>query len=852
MRFCKFAGIKKSITGQLARQAAFLLLVILASLGTTFAQQDKGSVSGTVTDDHQNPLAGATITVEGAAASTTTDQNGSFQLSKLPVGKQVLKVSYVGFTAMEWPVEVTAAGNRTKIVMAGSATVALTDVIVTTQKRSERLLEVPIAITGVDAKTIQQLGLKDLDILSNLTPGLNIQMQSTQRPSYAIRGITSEDNGAGSQPRVSVYHNGVPISRASGSALELYDMEGVEAVKGPQGTLFGRGAQSGAIHFKSAKPKSFFETAINLGYGNYNQALAEVAVNTPIVKDKLLARFAGTIDYRDGYIKNTFGGRLNGRNTMAGKAYITYMPTTKTRINIMYDYQKDDAPGTAFMTKLKNKNGDSSIYSGTASFEQGKNLATKKNIHEITGTVDHRFNDALSLSTITSYRYYNAFEWWDGDGSAAPALNFQQLDTVKVFYQELRLNLSKGRFKGFAGAAYWNENATSDLWFNPNEQSAAFLILAQPRNLVNASGTPNFITNLPASMGGAALPTNHEEMQYTRAKNSSLDYFADGTYAITDKLSVTAGIRFTQDFLNSGYRAENTKGDPSAIGRLLGNYPNFFFKAAPQKDSTANFNAFTGRAVVKYSFTKKTNAYVSVARGRRPQVLQFTSGVAGVLSDEIVTSYELGIKTQPLPYLSFELAAYSYNYEHFQTSAAKPTAPGTPAQWVSVDGGMASAYGGEFTAKYAINKNITFTGNYAYIHARFEDNDKNGVKQRYAGNRFRLSPDHSFNLMLNLQLPTSNGKLVFFATPSYAYKSEVVFDDANTPGLQQEPYGIANIIGGLRLPKQNLSFSLYANNLFNKEYFLDAGNTGLSFGLPSFVPAAPLNYGIKIAYSFRK
>jgi outer membrane receptor protein involved in Fe transport len=163
------------------------------------------------------------------------------------------------------------------------------------------------------------------------------------------------------------------------------------------------------------------------------------------------------------------------------------------------------------------------------------------------------------------------------------------------------------------------------------------------------------------------------------------------------------------------------------------------------------------------------------------------------------------------------------------------------------DGGKASGYGAEANIKYAALKGLQFFGNYAYIHARFAEEDVDGSEQEYANNMFRLTPDHSFAVGLNARIEIAEG-MFLFAVPSYSFKSKIFFEDANTPGLEQEAYGILNFTGGIEYKKITLSF--YGRNLAGEKYIVSAGNTGSLFGAPTQIPGQPLMFGTKLGWKF--
>ena len=158
---------------------------------------------------------------------------------------------------------------------------SLTGVTVTSQKREQQVLDVPITMSVIDARFIEDNNITELDKLSEFVPGLQVRMQGTDRPSFVIRGLTSDEVSPAAQPRISVFYNNVPVSRANGAAMALFDMQQVDVLKGPQGTLFGRGAEIGAINYISKKPANDFSGNISAGIGNYNQKELKGAINIP-------------------------------------------------------------------------------------------------------------------------------------------------------------------------------------------------------------------------------------------------------------------------------------------------------------------------------------------------------------------------------------------------------------------------------------------------------------------------------------------------------------------------------------------------------------------------------------------
>ena len=170
------------------------------------------------------------------------------------------------------------------------------EIIVTAQKREERLIDVPVTLSAVSGARLQELGVSDLDELSNYIPGLSIQEQSANNPGVVIRGITSDSGSAQQAARVTLYYNGVDISRSRGSYQDIYDIERIEVIKGPQATLFGTASAVGAISIISARPEEGFSGSLTGGIGNFNQR--QLGGHLNIGSDEIAARIAFAISRR--------------------------------------------------------------------------------------------------------------------------------------------------------------------------------------------------------------------------------------------------------------------------------------------------------------------------------------------------------------------------------------------------------------------------------------------------------------------------------------------------------------------------------------------------------------------------
>ena len=274
-----------------------------------------------------------------------------------PGGNSVIRqASFLAFLFGNAAVEATANARAVaQPVAPGSDTVSNggddAEIVVTAQKIEQRAVDVPITISAISGKRIQELGISDLDELSSYIPGLNIQEQSANNPGIVIRGITSDSGSAQQGPRVTLYYNGIDISRSRGSYQAIYDLERVEVIKGPQATLFGTAAAVGAISITSAAPRPGFSSTITGGYGNFSQTLLSGFVNAG--SEVFAARVAFERRTRNGYVENLSARQnreLYEQDQLGVRASLRWKPSDQLRIVLIGTYDRQRNGGTPFVS----------------------------------------------------------------------------------------------------------------------------------------------------------------------------------------------------------------------------------------------------------------------------------------------------------------------------------------------------------------------------------------------------------------------------------------------------------------------------------------------------------------------
>ncbi|MCU0646595.1 MAG: TonB-dependent receptor [Gemmatimonadaceae bacterium] len=838
----------------------------------------RGTVQGQISErERERPLAQSQVQVVDRPERVNGDESGRYQL-QLPVGTHALVFRAVGMRPDTQRVTVTAGETRRLDVRLARAEAQLAATVITAQKRSQELQEVPLAVTAYDGDFLLRTNVQQFDELAYFVPNMNLQLQSPNNPSFSIRGITSDDGSAQVEPRVSVFADGVPMSKSRGSVVELFDMERIEVLKGPQGTLFGRGAQIGAIHLIQQKPTRERTLALRVGAGNFGERYVMGVANAPLASDKLFGRLAVIDNRRDGFLENRSGGRLLGKQTTAARASLRWLPTQRTMVDLIANYQTDTPPGTSFKSGSFAPAGGSTSPFTFADLESGAELGIDRQVYSGTLLVTQRLGDAWQLRSITAARGFTSDEAFDADGTRAPALRLNEIANGRQYSSELRAEYDKGgRFAGFVGASVFNESGSQRVPFQTDERSLWALITPIvlgsfppatrdavrplfPQAFVN-NGEPVLPTRLPTIPGtpfqGQLLKTNHVEQSENFGQLTATELFVDGTLRVTDWLSVTAGLRGTRESVDNALFVAPSA-TPGTLGAFLGAGSNNLFRPTNgRQQGTGSFNSWVGRGVVQVTPSKSLSAYASLSRGRRPNIIQLQFNATAnafrpvTLADETVISSEVGAKgTFWNGRVATDVALFRYDYNNFQTQVVVPnTAQPGQQLFQSRDDGAARASGAELSARAQATRAVTLFATYGYLDATFNDRDENGTPQRLAGNRFRLAPRHTWSVGTTLAHRWAN-RSELEVTPSYAWRGQHFFEELNQPTIQQAAYGLANLRATLTLPGGRVRVIGMARNLFDEEYIIDAGNTGGAFGIPTFIAGAPRFVSLQLSYGF--
>jgi outer membrane receptor protein involved in Fe transport len=804
---------------------------------------------GLVRDIDKNPVEGASVEIEGISRLVHTNEFGEFMLSYLPTGRLRLIITCLGYRNKIVDYVVQAGFNDHYFTLEREPASLPTE-IATTQNREQQISDIPAAVSVTTLSQAANLGITDFSELAVWEPTFHFESLGAGNSGFSIHGANGNSGFPGISPSVAVFSDQVPVSQPNGFSSELFDMERVEILKGSQNVLYGRNALNGTIHFISKKPEDEFGGYVSVGAGNFSNKEIQAAVNYPLIEDMLFVRAAAIFRDRNGYVENTFGGTLNGKNVWGGRFSVRFNPAWNHKIDLQLNYQKNDEPGTAFMNRwISNEDGETGLFKSRASLNRGEELGSEA--ERMNATLTYRFlrDEHNYWTSVTSFRKNNTGSRWDADGTSSPALEMDNETNTELFYQEIRYNFSlRSRSNGSFGLNYFQEKgnisqtlfSNDELIYDLSSASANFFVPEQSRFPVYQQPIDSIpVADLPFS-------ENHSEAHSDQRRTQSAQAFLQYTYQWRRSLFFTLGVRAVYDRLQLNHESEFMEGETSSIGEFSGAVPNLLYKPVLEQELKKNSLSFTGQAGITYRRNENFNFYLNAARGRKPQVLQFTWDGRPLMADpEVVYSGEAGWKTIIKKRVFWEVNGFYRRHFDVQTLQWG----GDPGAALLAANGKATSYGAETGLKVVVIPGLDVFGNYAWMQSAFDSTGVDGEDYRYADNSFARAPEHSFSAGFSGRMNISR-TMRLFVTPWYSWQSHFWFTEANTPGLEQPAYGILNINLGFEMADPDLVLSVYGTNLLEEKYISGAGHWGGQFGIPTFVPGVPRMLGAKLMWRF--
>lgn len=678
--------------------------------------------------------------------------------------------------------------------------VALDEIIVTAQRRGENLQNVPIAVTAQTSDMLDRAGVSGTNELQASTPGLQFSSRVGSALPF-IRGIGNDAVSAGNEPSVATYIDGVYMPSMPGAAFSFNNIDRVEVLKGPQGTLFGRNATGGVVHVITRDPTEEFRGDFQLGYGNYETYDAKGYISGGLSQG-VAADLAVLYNQRaDGFGVNA----VTGASTFLSKQFavrtkIAIEPADGTKITLSADYSslKENGSGA-----LRVANGSRNLAN---QFHQGGFWDVNSDFYGMTktqtGGVSLKLEQELGfarLVSISSYRRLHQTVPFDQDTSPLDVVDVVLKERDRNATQEIQLLSNPGeKFSWIIGGFYFWANAGYN----------------------------------PFSLEGTIIAPATRIEQYPRQTTHSIAGFAQGTYEIFEDTNLTGGIRYTYD------RRRLT-------ARLIidGSPP------IPTPPASISKGQVTWRLSIDHKFSPDVMAYASWNRGSKSGTFALTDINNPPVDPEKLDAYEVGLKSELLDRrLRLNIAAFYYKYSSMQVVTATPTAQ------LLLNAGSAELYGLDVDLTARATSRLTLTGGVSLLHSRFQRFDDAPLstpsptggnivtRGNAAGNPTINAPSLTFNVGADYLLPTPAGDLTLSA--NFYHNSG--WYGAPDKRKKAPAYDLLNAGATLDL-SEHLSLQLWGKNLLNAKYysFITAQQTA-----DAVTAAAPRTYGASFRYQF--
>lgn len=693
------------------------------------------------------------------------------------------------------------------------------EVLVTAQKRAERNVDVPISIDTATGEELERAGIGDVQDLGQTVPGLRLDLSGGfSQPT--IRGVGSSVAGPGLSASVATYVDGIYRASALTSAFEMADIESVQVLKGPQGTLFGRNATGGAILITTREPTYDPNAEVKLSYARFNDIRATFSGSRG-VSERVALGVSAYYHESDGFVENkangrevdtkdNWGGRVKGLFDLSDSlsVLLSYSHTERDdgSPNSLNAYEgralvnNPDAPTAAFpdAPTVSELNGGQPytgpVYTKRGSVFSDADLGFTAETDDVTLKVEMDF-DTVVLTSYTGYHDETVVYRQDYDVSDLPIFHGHFQVEGESFSQEVNLtSTGPGRLQWVAGLYYF-EDDTQFPFFN-------------------------------AVQGGLSIPKAFSNGQKTEAKA----VFVDGSYDLSDLWTLTLGARYSEDTMTVNFES-----GPSGI---------------PYTEAEETFEDFSPRAVLRYSLDEDSSIYASMTKGYKSGVFNAAGFSTTPVDPEEILAYEVGYKTQRDNW-NADLAAFYYDYSELQVNrfvdagsvlvnAAEATISGLDAQ---LGYAFSTALRADLSVAYTQSEYDEFPNAPAYIGTGNPGDPYTTADVDASGNDLLRTPELTANLSLNYEQPVANGLMNLNA--SYYYSSKFYFDAAND--THQDAYGLLNLRAAWTPASDAYTVALFVNNATDEEYLVQVLGQSAAM-LQQY--GAPSSYGASVTFRF--
>lgn len=735
----------------------------------------------------------------------------------------------LGVLAALTAIPTVAAGQEAAVPPAPSApTQGVQEIVVTAQRREENLQKVPVSVTALSGADLAARAIVDSTDIVKLVPALKYNAYSPSTTVYNLRGVSQNDYSDQLEPPVAVYQDDSYLSSMATAGFPLFDIERVEVLRGPQGTLFGRNATGGAIQYISRKPTDEFSLNGSATWFSDGGYAVEVGAGGP-VSDTLAVRFALDRVQRDGFVKsnNPAIGDTGGTNQFAGRVQLLWKPAPGLKILLRAMRSKDDnsrAGGTyTYTPAVPADHGrgvpqaptddfwgtgpgvDPNGYVKPASYglyENNNNVPSifDRTIQAYTGRIDWSVGN-VTIVSITDYQRMSKFYQEDCDGTPLNGCIFAPRTNLRQFSQELRVEGNTGPLRWVAGANYIDIDGHY-------QSHAEYNLIALD---YFSTGDSNY---------------------YIRTKSPSV--FAQGTYELTDKLKFTAGARYTRDKKTDNYHLDFTSS--------LGDQVVDFNPALNPNEARKRYNLYSGKVQFDYSPSNNVMLFAGVTRGTKSGNFSAPVSAPVVVSrlphgPEVLWDYEAGIKSKFLDNrLRVNASGFYYDYHNYQAFSLIDLVQ-------TISNHDAWVYGGELEVTAVPVDGLNISGGLSYLKSKVK-----GIglpDGTVTDSQLPQAPRWSGNASISYTLPVGNGDLT--ARLDGTFTSKFCFSVVCAPVEREKAY--QTLDGSLSYKFDSFTLTAFAKNLTAEKYRTYALDVS-SLGFLESIYTRPRYYGVTLSVNY--
>ena len=825
------------------------------------------TISGFIFDEAtKEPLSGATITIRETTNGVITNMEGSFRIETRGTLPLFLEVSYLGYENKS----VEVSNWDSIVIYLQEKNAILNEVVVTSRRRNETAQKVPIPIAIIGGSTVEESGSFNVNRVQELVPSVQLYTSNPRNTGINIRGLGSPFGltNDGLDPGVGFYVDGVYYARPAAATLDFIDIERIEVLRGPQGTLFGKNTTAGAFNITTRKASFVPKAAVEVSYGNYGYVQAKSSITGPILRDKLAARISFSGTQRDGTIYNISKNEyVNDLNNLGYRAQLLFTPNDKLKVTLTGDNSKQNPNGYAQViagvveTQRPEYRRFNSIIADLNYTLPSSNAFDRKIDHDSPwrslnelGGVSLNTDFEIGKGTLTSttaWRYWNWGPSNDRDFTGLQALaKSQNPSKHKNWSQEFRYaGEISSKVSGVVGLFFIDQEVKT----NGTEESGS----AQWRFSQN---TTSSLWQTPGLLEGYGAKTQ------SAINSTSAAIFANIDWTLSEKLHLLPGIRLNYDQKDVFYDRVTYGGldtdDSDLIALKNVVYRNQFFTAAADETN------FTYQLTAVYQPTQHINAYATFSTSYKPvgvnvaglPVIDGEVAVAlGTIKPEYVKHIEVGVKTNPTNRIILNASFFNTEIEDYQANV-QAAQLGVNRGYIA-NAEKVNVKGAELETNVWVNSNLNFHGALSYTDGRYVSFtnapvplEEVGGSQAYKDiSGGRLPGISKWSGAFGGELNTGYTYFLaqegrFFVALNVFFRSEFSSSASPSRFLNIDGYGLLNARVGFR-SSNGLSLTVWARNLLDKDYYEQLLPAGGSAGHYAAVLGDPGTYGITISYS---